>query len=288
MSGFEDPARSAMRNIDREHHSSEYLHPIIIEADKKAKEMIRRDAIDPRNFVHPYGEASVQSDIALSEKLSAKYERGEPHKKYADVMEGILYEHIEQSNWFGETASTIKTSLYDDYVNHVDLIVEFEEESKALSHLGLAIDVTFGTTAMQKKFDTIREEILSGKLTEVKYFESERSPHKGLYRKLPRVVIGVEREHVIELAALWLDPKRKKEFAVHPIQKVILQEIASQLDQFRAFAGTGGQEARELVPIFERELSVVRKILTAKRGLHTEEYTNDRVFGAIQQQLRLF
>lgn len=286
--GFEDPMKSAMRGVDREHRSSEYLHPLIIEAEKKAKELISRDAIDPRNFINPYDAMTVEHDIELSERLQAKYETGEPHKKYANVMEGILYEHIEMSNWFGESASTIKTSLYDDYVNHVDLIVEFEEESKALSHLGLAVDVTFGTTAMQKKFDTIRKEILSGKLTEVKYFESERSPHKGLYQKLPRVVIGVDRDRVIELAGMWVNPKRKEEFAAHPIQKVILQEIASQLDQFRIFAGTGGEQAREIVPIFERELSTVRKILAGKKDIHTEKYSDDRVFDAIHQQLRLF
>ena len=98
----------------------------------------------------------------------------------------------------------------------------------------------------------------------------------------------MERDRVIELAALWLDPKRKKEFADHPIQKVILQEIASQLDQFRAFARTGGPEALALVPIFEREISVVRRILAGKKRIYSEEYTNDRVFGAIQNQLKLF
>lgn len=286
--GRENAFLNMERRIDDERHSSEYLHPIIVEADKKAKELIGRDAINPMSFIHPYGMASVQKDIALSEKLSAKYETENPHKKYADVIEGIFYEHIEQSNWFGETASTIKTSLYDDYINHVDLIVEFEDEVKSISHLGLAIDVTFGTTAMRTKFDKIREEILSGKLTEVKYFESDRSRHKGLYQKLPRVVIGVERDHVIELAALWLDPKRKKEFASHPIQKVILQEMTSQLEWSIRFAKTGGPEAIALIPIFERELSVVRRILAEKKNIHTESYTNDRVFGSIQNQLKLF
>lgn len=288
MNRFEDPTDRIIESIDREQHSSEYLHPIIAEAYKKAKSLIDKDAIKPQNFIHPYGDISVQNDIALVNKLSAKFETDEPHKKYADVFEGIMYEHIEQSNWFGDTASTIKTSLYDDYVNQVDLIVEFSEESQALSHLGLAVDVTFGTIDMQEKFEKIRQEILSGKLTEVKYFESEHSRHKGLYQRLPRVVIGVERDRVVELAALWLNPKRKKEFANHPIQKVILQEIVLQLEKFLEFARTSGEEAADLVPIFERELSIVRGILDEKKGINPKDYADDRVFGFIKEQLKLF
>ncbi|OGI24825.1 MAG: hypothetical protein A3E38_01705 [Candidatus Moranbacteria bacterium RIFCSPHIGHO2_12_FULL_54_9] len=284
--GIERAFSRVERGIDKERQSSEYLHPLIIEAEKKTRTIIERDAIDPESFIDPYEESAVRADIALAEKLRAKYETDEPHKKYADVMEGILYEQIELSNWFGEKAQTIKTSFYDDYVNHVDLIVEFEEASKTFSHLGLAIDVTFGTTAMYEKFEKIREEITNGKLTEVKYFESANSRHKGIYKKLPRVVIGVEREHIIELAGIWLDPKRKNEFAKHPIQKVILEEIASQLDQFRIFSKMVRQD--DLVVIFERELSVVRKILAEKQDIHAEEYTDDRVMGAIQQQLKLF
>ena len=274
------------RRIDREHRSPEHLHPLIREADKKARDLMRRDAIDPQNFIHPYEASMVAQDIALAEKLSAQYETDEPHKKYANVLEAIVYEHIELSNWFGETASTIKTSWYDDYVNRVDLMVEFQEESKALSHLGLAIDVTFGTTAMHSKFEKIRSEIRHGTLGEVKYFESDRSPHKGLYQKLPRVVIGTEREHIIELAALWLDPKRNKELAAHPIQKVILEEIVAQLEQFGAYAKAEKQDA--LVPIFERELAVVKNILAQKQGLRADDYKDDRVAGAIQRQMKLF
>lgn len=288
MSKFEDPADRIIENIDREHRSPEYLHPIIVEAYKKAKILIDKDAIKPQNFVYPYGDVSVQNDIELVDKLSAKFETDEPHKKYADVFEGILYEHIEQSNWFGDTASTIKTSLYDDYVNQVDLIVEFSEESQALSHLGLAVDVTFGTIDMQEKFEKIRQEILSGKLTEVKYFESERSRHKGLYQKLPRVVIGVDRDRVIELASLWLNPKRKKEFSDHPVQKVILQEIVLHLEKFLEFAITSGEKASGLVPIFERELSIVKGIMNEKKGINSEDYADDLVFGFIKEQLKSF
>ncbi|MGK2848459.1 MAG: hypothetical protein ACSLEX_00065 [Minisyncoccota bacterium] len=283
--GYEDSFAKIDRGIDQKLQQAEYLHPIIAEADKKAKQIIHRDAIDPITFTPPYDRMVVHNDIILAEKLRAKFETDEPHKKYADVLEGLLYEHIEQSDWFGGTASTIKTSLYDDYVNGVDLIVEFEEPSRALSHMGLAIDVTFSAISLRKKFDMIHREIVNGTLTEVKYFESERSQHKGLYQKLPRVVVGIERSRIIELATLWLDPKRKKEFAVHPVQKIILEEIALQLTHFQAFAETSNVKARALTPIFARELSVIKNILAEKRGMPSGDSKNDRVFTAIKQQL---
>ena len=92
MSGYENPAERAMRNIDRERRSPEYLHPIIIEAYEKARHLIEEDAIDPQSFIHPYGVTAVQNDIALAKRLQDRYEKkNEPHKKYADVIETILF-----------------------------------------------------------------------------------------------------------------------------------------------------------------------------------------------------
>ncbi|MGB3072977.1 MAG: hypothetical protein WBP40_04345 [Candidatus Moraniibacteriota bacterium] len=285
--GFEDPERSAIRQVDRAHSSPEYLHPVVEKAYAKATALFERDAIQPDAFVPPYDARQVAEDKETVKRLESKFGSEDlVHKKYADVLEAIIYEHIEQSDWFGPTAQTIKTSKYDDYVNGIDLVTEFSNDDQSLTHLGLGIDVTFGTTAMHKKFQRIREEISTGKLATVKYFESERSPHKGIYRDMPRVVIGAEREHITELAARWMDPKMNRELATHPVQAMLLDEIEAQLSGFRQYARTMNQA--RLIPIFDRQLAIIKKIRVEKSRTVKNPWPDDRVFGAIRGELDFF
>lgn len=285
--GFGNPEQQAMRRVDRERGSSEYLHPVVEKAYAKATALFERDAIRPDDFAPPYDARQVADDKALVARLEAKFGNDEfAHKKYADVFEAIIYEHIEQSDWFGPTAQTIKTSKFDDYVNGIDLVTEFSNEDQSLTHLGLGIDVTFGTTAMEKKFQRIREEIKTGKLATVKYFQSEHSPIKGTYRDMPRVVIGAEREHITELAARWMDPKMNRELANHPVQTILLDEIEAQLEGFHRYAQTVNQN--HLVPVFERQLVLLRRIRRGKSQTGRNLWPEDRVFGAIKDQLDLF
>lgn len=266
--------------------------PYAHEAYLKAEKMMREAAIDPRNFVHPYGEDVVNKDIAWTEKMLKRYENDGTDFNmtvaHAEIVEAILYEHIEQSNWFGENVSTIKTSKFDDIRNGVDLIVEFEEEKNALLHMGLAVDVTFGEKSLQDKIRDIKSDIERGKLSEIKYFESERSPHKGLYQRLPRVVVGIDRGHMFDLMKMWVDNTRKKEFANHPVQAMILHEITGQLACFEQYAEKCGQH--EIAAIYHKEGMLIRKIMRQKGEIAgAGEYEqNDGVHNGIKKQLELF
>ena len=262
--------------------------PFVRESYAKAEKMMRGAAINPRNFVHPYGEQVVEKDVAWTEKIIAEQQsRFDVNKAHADIVEAILYEHIEQSNWFGEKASTIKTSQFDDLRNGVDLIVEFEEAAEGFLHMGLAVDVTFGEMALQDKIQKIKREIEEGKLAEIKYFESDRSPYKGLYRNLPRVVVGMDRSHMVELMKMWIDDSRKKEFATHPVQMMILHEIRSQLMRFSQYAAQCGRE--EVVGIYNKQLSVIGRILKQKSDMEVQSYEkSDGVHSGILKQLELF
>jgi hypothetical protein len=283
---FENPIQGG-RAAFREHHSPEYLHPIIEKAAAKARETFKRDGIDPLAFTPPYDTADVLRDIAKAHDLERKFNAEERvHKLYADAFEGVIYENIELQDWLGRSARTIKTSQYDDYVNGVDLMVEFEHDDRFVSHLGLGVDVTFGTASMEKKFARIREEIAAGKLGTVKYFASEQSPHKGMYQNLPRVIVGVERDHVVELAARWMDPRLRAGLKDHPVQAILIDEIAAELEYFRRYALRTGQT--QLVPIYDRSLSLVRRIQAEKRHYRDNDWSDDRVLKSIRQELGRF
>ncbi len=262
--------------------------PHVVKSYEKARDMMRREAIDIEDFVHPYGAEVLSRDVARVRKLEQEYERGLTVEKiYADIAEMIFYEHIEQSNWFGENVSTIKTSRYDDLLNGVDIIVEFHEKDQQALHMGLAVDITFGTNTAQKKIGEIKEKIQAGKLSEVKYFQSDHSPHKGLYQDLPRVVVGVDRAHILELSRMWIDERRKKEFSVHPVQKLILNEIFYQLTSFVNFAKACRQD--KVARVYSQQLNIIQRIRSEKEGIALGSYQeDDGVYSSIQKQLELF
>jgi len=88
-----------------------------------------------------------EADIAKANELEEKYSKNITEtKKIADIFEAVVLEHGELSDWLGGSAKTMKTSRYDDYMNGVDLLVEFAgAEGEESEHLGLAADVTFTT-----------------------------------------------------------------------------------------------------------------------------------------------
>lgn len=279
------PFEFAPQKLSREQLLKEML-PHMRMAYEKSQRVLVESAIKLEDFRDLY-EGVVDRDQEWVERMEAGQSETDIHKMHADIIEAILFEHIEQSNWFGESATTIKTSKFDDIRNGIDIIVEFEEETNRLVHMGLAVDVTFGNTAAQNKIMKIKENIENGILKEVKYFMSERSPHKGLYRNLPSVVVGVDRLHLDELARMWTDDGRKREFAVHPVQMMILHEIRSQLMKFSKYAEQCGK--KDIAAIYQKQLSMVQQILAWKSGVDSRTYEkSDSVHDDILRQLELF
>ncbi len=230
-------------------------------------------AIDEANFASLYPEEDIRRNkeyVAQKQAEWAEIDSRKRHKREdkrrATVLEYIIFDQGESNNWLGENALTIKTSPYDDIVNGVDMVAEFEEtpEDKNLeanfSHLGLAIDITFGED-LKQKFDDIRGEIDSGLLSEVKYFESSRSGQRKL-SQMPRVVISCSRETVHELMEKWL--KKDNEFlASHPFQLQMLEEVAGQLKMFEMYAREVA-EREDIGDIYAEVLVVVERLRKQK------------------------
>jgi hypothetical protein len=150
---------------------------------------------------------------------------------------------------------TRKASRYDDVVNGVDTIAEIEQENST-SHLALAIDVTHGVM-LQKKFDRIKREIDEGTLTTIKYFENSDETFRGRLLKVPRVVLGVEKSAVVELAGLW-NAGKNKELATHPVQVQLIEEITVQLQSCLEYAQKTGKG--DIARVYERQLRIIEGI----------------------------
>lgn len=232
---------------------------------------ILSDPIDPKDFQDIYG--SVDADIALVEKKEKKFAEqakmdsleARNRRKIAAIFEAVIFEQIEQSNWFGETAVTIQTSRYDDIVNGVDTIVEFDEEENS-SHLALALDVTTAIS-FSEKFKRIKEGIEREELAKIKYFRSDALNFRGEKSKIPHVVIGADRGTVFDVIGAWMRGD-KKSLAAHPVQIKIIEEVRIQLEAFRRYAKSIGRE--DIVRIYGKTLRIIDKIVSEK-GITEED-----------------
>lgn len=132
-----------------------------------AVETIEAKQISPERFRGFYDGAMIDRDLAYVKRRKDEIKKGETReseesKKLATIFEAIVHEGIERFGWLGPDATAIRTSEYDD-LKGVDGIARFRREGESDAHLGLAMDVTFGSE-IQKKMDRTKEDIDNGHL----------------------------------------------------------------------------------------------------------------------------
>lgn len=269
-------------------YESSYLK--IDEAHERAKGVLTDNEIKLETFAGLYDEDILTRDTKEIERLEEIFEQS-PSKIHADILEAIICEHGELSDWFGTESEVIKTSRFDDYINKIDMVIETKEDGQGVSrfsHLALGVDVTFGSRDLHKKFDAIRANINNGVLGEVKYFHSDRHHFTGRLRKVPQIVVGVAIERVKELGLLWMN-RKSKELSEHAVQVTILEEAALQLQAFADYARRNNtKETENVVPILEKELQKIQELLTEKKKAGLAGLKDDKVFEEIKRNLAFF
>lgn len=231
---------------------------------EKAEERLSDEKIDIEEFRDMYDDKKIEKDKAEVERLKKIFEneQGESKelKKLATIFEIIINENLELSDWMGPEAQTITTTDYDDFINGIDTLVEFNDEEKANHHMGLAIDATFSVN-LEEKFEKIKNNIDKGKLATVEYFKSSDDTFKGRLSHVPRVVIGVEKNKVEELIDLWNTGKKKK-LGEHPVQFHILGIVKMQLEAFLSYSKSIGDDF--VSDKFNKVLNLIDKIYEEK------------------------
>ncbi len=188
----------------------------------------------------------------------------------AVILEAILAEQIEQSEWMGGDAYTFQTTEFDDRTNHTDLVVEFERPEGARY---LAIDVTTAQdkSVRAKKRERIDQEVDMGRLTSIKYFESqtdEERTQKSL-RHIPRAVIHASPETLKRITEIQYDILQKKKganqkMAEDPVQLELLGQIESQMTEHVIRILHNFRDFKDVPPRFkndlERLIDIVRRL----------------------------
>ncbi len=272
--------------------AAEALYAILVPENKGR-------AIQLKDFSDLYGEKAIEKNEAyvrfVESKIASYGKQESAMQKFADLFEALVNSQIEESNWMGENANVIVPSRFDDIVGGVDSIVEFEEET-SVSHLALAIDATESDMKLSEKFEKIKKSIDDGELSYIKYFRSGN--FRGELSQVPRVVVGADRSTIKEIEELLLRFKRmqktvsdnrkqndqsemarrlpaelvkiRNEIAAHPLQKIMLIEIQTQLKAFGKYAEAIGAPA-SISQTYYKMLAIIDKILEEKEDVATKE-----------------
>jgi len=288
----------------------------ISEAEEKAFEVLlprhRGQAVKMEDFVNVqgFGKDVVKKDrYNVAQKKIRIREMGTEPSKKAKLLEAILAEQIELSDWFGSDALTIIPTEYDDLYNGVDLAIEFEKDTKP-TYAALGVDVTSSAGSIIKKLAIIKAYILRGDLGRIKYFKSERDnlPPRQI-QGIPQLVIGTNKDLIKELSELWLAVNReriqkkqaytglsmeaiqsqkekmhraKEDLATHRVQVLLLKEIQVQLEVFAKFSR---KNTPDVVEKFESLLRLISSIIEEKEITPENERKNED--DEVYKQLRI-
>ncbi|HEY1041864.1 MAG TPA: hypothetical protein VGE48_00360 [Candidatus Paceibacterota bacterium] len=271
----------SMHRLDRSFET----RPAMIEAHAKALSAFEADSIDLEEFRDLYGSEVIDADLAKVARLKSNFAPEDRNKFASEIMEGIIYDQSERSDWLGPYAQTIRASEYDDYVNGIDLVVEFDEPERSRSHLALGVDATFSRTNIEKKLRRVKDEIDSGSLASIKYFRSQNGRFMGRLTNVPRVVTGMEKDRLLELATIW-NQDDNKTLAAHPAQRLLLAQIAQQLKVFKGYAERTGKH--QFVRPFDETLATIRGVSEKKTSIDVSSVRDDTVHKEIVSCLEMF
>jgi hypothetical protein len=219
-------------------HQEEMLKNLHDTFERRKK--IHQPKIDEFEGLPGYSIETLQKEKDKVEQLKTKWSEGsssylEKNKQISDVFEGIMVEQLSGA-WLGGKGEASYSSEADDFLRHVDCIVEFHPEEGKLdrNYLGLGVDVTFSEdySNVLSKMDTIWDaDVKKGHRTEVQYVET--SNFKG---KLPmhRVVLAGDKKTVLELARLYKD-KKMNALNSHPYLASMIAQIKIQLESYYTY-----------------------------------------------------
>ena len=103
---------------------------------------------------------------------------------------------------------------------------------------------------------------------------------------MPRVIIGADRSTIRQVGELWLENKNK-ELAVHPVRKIILDEIMVQLKAFSDYAVSRGK--KDIADSYGASLKIIKRIIDEDKERNAPlSPINDKVFSAIIEYCKNF
>lgn len=201
--------------------------------DKYVDGVLKVEAPKMEDFDDLYSKEEIRRDVIELEEIKKRLEFKEQHERGL-IAAGIFYKEGERSQWFGENTFIELTSEYDDMINHSDLILEiYDGDTDSFDRMAIDVTVSEDPAVLNKKYNFLRKELISGELTDLKYFDSKESVARGKVEGIPRAVVQITKDHLEMLCKNIAD--KSVNMANHPIQIEITKEIIQSLGDQLAF-----------------------------------------------------
>lgn len=163
------------------------------------------------------------------------------------ISEGLICDLINQGLICGEGANAVKTNMYDDYINHVDLLVHLPNSEVEY----IAIDATY-SSCLEAKFKRVQREIESGQLSTIDY----TGDGLGKVEKIPKLILGLNLNNLCHLSQIWLD--QPEELASSNTISSLHLQITKQLAGYQKYAQHHGKTS--IAQIFEKLFEYFNRI----------------------------
>lgn len=231
------------------------------------------------SFVGIYSEEEIKEDVVKvweAEKYFQKRNQmwgiNKMGEKFGDNLEYVIDKSAEQNYWFGENSFVTKTLKYDDYINRVDFVLEYDmsEFDENPQRVAIMVDCTSSREKINRKISTNITSMELGK-TRVKYFESQVDSFRGEVVCIP-VVIGLDGKHVEQL----LDNVKNNHYLERsPAQVVFLEEIKMQLRLYRQILSSKKGNYSNTLEKIENIQKIIGGVIDQKTSLANLEETKD-------------
>jgi len=255
-----DPTDHISNKIDRERLREEAL--------RKAKKFFAKNRIKENSFKKKeggnYDESIVDEDIKGVEKienfLGEQDAKSIENNEFSEIFNAMVLELLELANWMGQNNFTIVSSKYDKYKTGIGGIIEFN--TGGISYLGVNITSNSDFYKLKEKLNGIKLGIKEGKLSKIKYFNSES--RIGEFKEIPKVIVGCDRDMFLDVIELWLRNDTKA-LSEHPLLFLILDQVKKQVEFFKKEAVSVGDQ--KLDDMYGNILNNINKILESKSEL---------------------
>lgn len=232
---------SNLESIEAPVFKSEHEAYVMSKAYEKAIGILERESIKPEQFSETYSEALLTKCANYVTNCERKFEERRESDiawKRAEIfgktLEALLHDQINQGI-YGDDVRGVSTAPYDDYYAGIDEVLERQDENGS-TYIGCALDFTFGHP--EKKMEKIVQSIEAGLLHDVIFYESPfgNPPHvHGKLQGMPKIVVGMDAEHLTELSELWIGDEQERIQDSH-LLLMILRQIEQQSEVYEIIA----------------------------------------------------
>lgn len=248
------------------------LSPLEEKYFKKYSEEINEGRLKLENFkdlekTGEYAPGEIEKDIAYVDAIKSRESSG---TKRGALLEGIISEQAELSNWFGQDSSLIFLSEYDDRMSHSDLLLEMESDKGEPVRLLVDVTTSVDESKIDEKISRSYDSLGGVKLGKVKYFESRMEELRGKLNGIPRVVIGINPGTLRDFCDNIREKNNRQED--NYIQLMLLEEIENQLAHMKEVLISNGKESGAAFSELSKSLGCIINLLEKKEDLRPLDY----------------